>query len=328
MTPWTRHTVFALVGLCLLFAHDVHAQTIEKLLGDGQSRWVQFQIVDGRIRAQSPYFGRFRSTSRSVTGQRLAITVVGGVGVVRYDWKNDELEKVAQATETGEVRITESPKGDKGVYRSFTQPTRGRVTLEFGPEEGRTRIEADSVWHMMLEHPKESTDHMYPLLDVLRGGWRWEDRFENVKKALFRLAEAESTTDREQWKKLVDLLASDKFVERRRAERLLRGYGRAVLPYLQSLDQDKLDAEQRFRIKRIVLASYGGNDDTPGRVATWLVGDARVWAALMASENAERRRLATAQLSEVLGDKADFDPDADAATRGKQLEKLRKSLPE
>ncbi len=122
-------------------------------------------------------------------------------------------------------------------------------------------------------------------------------------------------------------MASDKFVQRQRAERLLRGYGRAVLPYLQSLDRRKLDAEQKFRIKRIVLASHGGNDDTPGRVATWLVGDAHVWLSLLASEGSERRRLAAAHLSQMLGETIAFDPDADASIRNKQIEKLRNSLP-
>ena len=326
--PSILRILFLISALCMCGQPAAQGQTIEKLLGDGQSRWVQFQIIDGRIRAESPYFGRFRSTSRSVTGQRLTITVVGGVGVVRYDWKEDKQEVVAQATETGEVRITQSPKDEKaGVYRSFTQPTRGRISLAFGPENDRTRLEADSVWHMLLEHPHESREHLYPLLDVLRGGWRWDFRFEKVKNALFRLAEAKSMPDRVEWTKLVEQLASDKFIQRQRAERLLRGYGRAVLPYLQNLDRQKLDAEQKFRIKRIVLASHGGNDDTPGRVATWLVGDARVWVSLMASEGKERRRLAAAHLSQMLDEKIAFGPDADASIRNKQLEKLRKSLP-
>jgi hypothetical protein len=254
--------------------------------------------------------------------------VVGGVGVMRYDSKDDKQEIVALATEAGELRITHSPKDEKAdVYRSFTQPPRGRVTLAFGPEDNRTRIEADSLWHLMLDHPTESKEHLDKLLNVLREDWDWKRRIGKVKNALFRLAEAKSMPDRAEWEKLVEQLASDKFIERQRAERLLRGYGRAVLPYLQSLDAKKLDAEQEFRIKRIIIASYGGNDDTPGRVATWLVGDASVWVSLLASKDAQRRRVAATHLSEILGEKIAFDTDADAATRGKQLEKLRKSLP-
>jgi hypothetical protein len=321
---------FGLLLLVTMFCAQQHAaaQTIDKLLGNGRSRWAQFQLVDGRIRTISPYFGRFRVYPPDDKKQRLSIgTNMAGVGVLRFRWSDEKLDVAAEATETGELRITHAPKGDgTSVHLTFTQPKRGPVVLTVGTGDKQQRLEAASIWHLLLEHPQTCQVHLYPLLNVLRSSWHLDQDLKNLKGELFRIAKANSSPDRAQWAALVKQLSSDKFVKRQKAERLLRGFGRAAVPYLQGLDRNKLDAEQQFRIKHIVLASYEGSNDTPGRAATWLVGDPRAWLPLLASETVELRRQAAAQLKELVGGTIAFEPDADAATRQKQIAEIRKTL--
>ena len=304
------------------------AQTIGDLLRDGQSRWVQFQVIDGRIRAQSPYFGRFRTFPTEDMRQRLTIgRNMAGVGEVRFDFTSDTHTVKAEATESGEVRITYSPQGkDQSTYRSYLQPARGAVVLTFGPPDDRKRLEAASVWHLLLEYPEPCSEHFYRLLDIMRDGWNWDQNVTKLKDELFELAKAQSASERTKWAELVEQLASDRFVERQRAERLLRGYGRAAVPYLQSLDRTKLDEEQNFRIQRIVLASYGTSGDTPGRAAARLVGDPRTWIPLLASDSVEQRRLAFAQLKDLVEDSIEFSPEAAPEIRAKQITMIRRTL--
>ncbi|MCG8586524.1 MAG: hypothetical protein MI757_17580 [Pirellulales bacterium] len=323
-----RITCLFLLAIATLAARPATGQTIGDLLGDGRARWVQFQIVDGRIRAQSPYYGRFRSYSGNDKKQRLTIGAnMSGVGVIRYSWSGEKDDVVAEATESGEIKITQAPKDDSdATYRDFLQPTRGPVVVPIGLADERQEVAAPSIWHLWLKHPEACDKHLAPLLAVLRDGWNWKPQVANLKIEMMRLAKASNLPDQARWAELVTELASSKFVERQRAERLLRGYGRAAVPYLQGLDRKKLDAEQQFRIKRIVLASYGASDDTPGRVATWLVGDVRAWVPLLASDDAGLRKLAAQQLKQLSKQPLDFDPAADADTRRKQIERIRRQL--
>ena len=73
-------------------------------------------------------------------------------------------------------------------------------------------------------------------------------------------------------------LGDDQFTKREAADRQLREAGRVIVSYFQQLDTSCLDAEQRFRIRRIINSLTAANgDDMPEQVASLLLGDDAIW---------------------------------------------------
>ncbi len=97
-----------------------------------------------------------------------------------------------------------------------------------------------------------------------------------------------------------------------------------MLSYLQQLDFSRLDAEQQFRLRRIIetLTERLGND-SPEQVATWLAGDPSVWLILLTRPDVAKRQQAAQKLSAMLGQLIAVDPQADPATQKTQIEQLR-----
>ena len=104
----------------------------------------------------------------------------------------------------------------------------------------------------------------------------------------------------------------------------MRALGPQATWYLQSVDLKRLDAEQRFRIQRILRGLTSPNrEDTADQVAQWLAGDPRAWLILLNHDEESTRRRALEQLTYLLDRSIPFDPTADAQTRKTQREQLR-----
>jgi hypothetical protein len=123
---------------------------------------------------------------------------------------------------------------------------------------------------------------------------------------------------------LVEQLADIQFGARQEADRQLREIGTGALPYLRSLDFSALDAEQQFRVRRIVATfADAAQEDVPVQVARRLLSDPQVWLSLLTRDDAQQRAAACDHLSQLLGEPIEFDPAADAAVRERQLAALR-----
>jgi len=73
-----------------------------------------------------------------------------------------------------------------------------------------------------------------------------------VERQMLELARTSRVPDRGRWEALVAKLADDSYSRREAAVRALRQQGLAVVPFLRSQDWQLLDAEQRFRLRRIL----------------------------------------------------------------------------
>ena len=147
-------------------------------------------------------------------------------------------------------------------------------------------------------------------------------------EAALREAAAEGNLpDPQRWAALVEQLGDERYSRRAAADRELRAMGRVVFTYLQGLDRDRLDAEQHYRVRRIVMSLAANmNNDLPPEIARWLAGDPVVWLALLSRDDESTRRLAAERLEALLGEPISFDPAADPATRTEQIERLRQEV--
>jgi hypothetical protein len=93
---------------------------------------------------------------------------------------------------------------------------------------------------------------------------------------------------------------------------------------LKQLNFSRLDAEQQFRIGRILESQTGQrNDDTPLEVATSLAVDPSIWLALLSRPQQTVRETAAHRLEALLGGPIPVDPTADPDSQKAQREQLR-----
>jgi hypothetical protein len=332
-------TMRAIVG-----GYLVAALTVPDALGQGAAppaieaspaiaarmHWITYHMVSGRVVASSglsvPQMHVQSPGRRTRRRETLSIEINGGLCAIEYDLSapDDEL-KISLVGDRLSIRRTRA--GDRYTLDFQQRPDRP-LSLVLEQADTKRATEADGFWQLYLAEPQLVRDHLVPLLELLHPSWQLAATGAEIENTLVhtRPARAAAEPDRKTWARLVAALASEKFSERENAERELYRAGQAVVPYLQSLDRARLDAEQGARIRSIVESLSIDYEDRPQRVAAWLAGDQRVWLALMARDDPARRRVAAERLAELLGEPVDFDPDAPADVRQARLSELRTRL--
>ncbi|GAG33622.1 unnamed protein product, partial [marine sediment metagenome] len=210
----------------------------------------------------------------------------------------------------------------------FEQHPDQPLILVLNTAEGERRWQATGFWQLHISQPEAVRNHLIPLVELLHPSWQLAATGAEIEDTLVRTqkAPARDEPDRALWSQLVAALGSAKFAERQSAQRELYESGQGVVPYLQSLDPKRLDAEQAARIRSIVESLSVNYEDRVDRVAAWLAGDERVWLALLDRDEAARRRIAAEQLGRLLGGTIDFDPDGTEEIRRQQIERLKSRL--
>jgi hypothetical protein len=292
---------------------------------------VQFAVVSGRIvvtGSRGVNFSHSGSMPRD-RGESLSVRVTGAEPLVKYEITT-ATQRFRLDTSAGNLLILRRlPEGDRStlVPAEFRQGANEPITLKVGPQ-GRERVyRAPTIWHLFLREPAVAREHLAPLLKILLRELDFADMAKEIESTLIRAAETGTPPDQRQWAVWVQQLGDPSFANREEADRRLRELGRVVVTYLRQLDQGRLDAEQKYRVRRILSAiSSTRTEESPAQVATWLSGDPAVWLALLAREEESTRRVALKRLQAILGEPLAFDPKADAATRQKQLEAIRPKL--
>ncbi len=289
---------------------------------------VQFTVTSGRIVVTGLREVNFRHSGSMAggRGESLSIRVTGAEPLVKYEITTATQRFRLDASAGNLLLLRRLPEGERStpVPAEFHQGPNEPVTLKVGPQ-GRERVyQARTIWHLFLQEPAAAREHLAPLLKILLRELDFADMAKEIESTLIRTAETGTPPDQRQWAEWVRQLGDPSFAKREEADRRLRELGRMVATYLQQFDQGRLDAEQKYRVRRILSAISGTRaEESPAQVATWLSGDPVVWLALLAREEESTRRGASMRLQAILGEPVAFDPKADAPTRQKQLEALR-----
>jgi hypothetical protein len=230
----------------------------------------------------------------------------------------------------GRIHIAQEPELSADVLPvEFTQPSYGPLSLTVGARQSQRVIHAASLWHLLIGHPEICRQHLLPLLQLIDSRWDPGKLAADLEEDLIQLAGSQDAPDRRHWDALVAQLRDERYTRREAADSQLRASGRIVIHYLRELDPTRLDAEQKFRVRRIIAAlGDGEGSDTPDRVASWLAGDPSIWLGLLSRDSESTRRLAFQQLSSLVNKPLVFDPAADEKTRQSQIGQIRGLLGE
>jgi len=315
----------AVLGLWAVPAAAQQPLEMPTLLDPARLGPVQFKIVSGRIVMTGLRYGTHstQSTGRGRT-ERLTLGVNNNEPVMSYNSKSSTEELSIEISGGSRLRIQRLPKGSSEVVPVDFQQAGGPITLTVGPKDKQRVYRAASLWHLLIAERDDCRQHLVPLVKILHRDWDLMKTVDQVEAVLLGPATARDLPDRRRWATLVEQLGDSRFAQREAADRQLREAGRAVLPYLRQLDASRLDAEQRYRIRRIMQAFSGSEDvQSPDQVAAWLSGDPAIWLIYLARNDESTRRLAAGRLEILLGQPIPFNPAADAPTRARQLARLR-----
>jgi hypothetical protein len=300
-----------------------------KLAEACRAGWLTFSVVSGRIILEGTRFGAINSTS-SGNGrtERLNIQTKGSGPAVSYEMSDSSQRLLVDLSNTSQAVIQWLPQGNSSLVPVEYRQTEGKpVSLKIGGEKEQKTLEAASLWHLMIAYPEAGRDYLAPLVRVFQTDIDPAAFTKELETELTRPDSPFKPPSRQRWAELVQQLGSEQFAQREAADQELRKAGRLVVTYLDQLDSSSLDAEQQYRIRRIIRTlSRPAGIDTPGSTVAWLSGDPSVWLAMLGRDDEAVRRLALERLEGLLGETVAFDPKAERETRQQQLDQLRTKL--
>jgi len=288
---------------------------------------LRFEVVLGRIISGTGTPSAVPRPARNATAvkERLGRVVVQGKPVVSYELLGPDEQFSLKIVGRDQISIRRLPQGDsKTTAVRFTQEPHRPLSLSVGVKPRQEVYQAASLWHLLIGQREVCRQHLVPLLQPLRTDWNLLATADRIEEELLQRTAAGQLAEQHRWRELVGQLASDRFSRREAADRQLRLAGRAAVGYLEQLDLGKLDAEQQYRIHRIIrtLPAATG-DDTPGQVVPWLAPDPNIWLSLLVRDKQSTSRLAARELESLLGGPIRFDPAADPALRREQIDEIR-----
>ncbi len=294
--------------------------------------WIQINLRAGRI-----VVAGLRGVNFSHSGQltaerreRLTVRVSANEPILAYELTTPAFRFQLDVAAGNRVQIRQSPgENQSRPAVEFHQSPGEPLLLKVSGQDGERVHRAASIWHLFLAEPAAGREYLTPLLKILLRDWDFPKTAEEIEAALVRMAQSGVPPNQKQWAQWVQELGDASFARREAADRNLRESGWVVASYLQRLDPALLDAEQRFRVRRILRAlAELGNEESPPELAMWLSGDASVWLALLTRDEEPTRRAALQRLEALVGHPLAFDPAASPPERGRQLEALRVALGE
>ena len=279
MGMWRSATLIFAVGLASLWPAAAKAEQrivgprpmlLSNQLFGGQ---IPMTISWGRIVKSRPWwFGTwshamsFGDVKEQVSFQQGRMRGNGVSGTMRYERTSPQDRLVLEISSEGQLILRHNDLGKSPQPPvEFAQLPEEPLSLTVGTTGKQTVYHAATLWHLLIEEPAVSRRQLLPLLrDVLPCCGQAAQTADAVEGELLKLARMGKLPERGRWSKLVAQLGDDQFARREAADRLLRDEGLAVVGSLEQLDDAQLDAEQQFRVRRIIAAFRASRRRCPG----------------------------------------------------------------
>jgi len=308
------------------FKHQMHPSVSQQI------RFLDVRVVMGQISVSTddPTRNFDMQGRQGDVHERLAIEFAEATLSLDYSLSTPACNYAIRVVDSREVIVRVDPSA--GAEQSailLVQGKSGAVELKIGSGESSRHIKSNSLWHVILAEPEIARQNLIPLLELLRPGWQLLKTAQDIEGRLASWSAPVSAIDAKAIGDLVDLLGNDSFSVREETQRRLVAMGPPVAPWLRSYGVERLDAEQRTRL-RLILDTLGGveEEDTPRGAAGWMASDPITWQLFLRRDDIKQRKLAHERLEKLLGREIPFDPAADESERAKQLLIVEKLLSE
>lgn len=283
-------------------------------------KWMQFFVVNGHL---EPRYIR-RSQNRSVTinhhesdsQEHAAIRMSGANLRITYQLSTPNYGTNVEYVHPNHVTIIHTQHSDDEVVTVLSQSSDNSLVVKQGDESW----ESDHLWLLLLSVPRDVRNTVVDLVTFLTPNSQVQRKSEQIEAELVRVA----TSDNERIdiaviNQLVEQLRSKSFVERQLADAELRKMGNQISGYLAELDQQRLSAEQRLRIRRICQTSTPRIMDSSRLVISWLKNAPSTWFALSQHPDRDVRVAASTRLNLMFNLDIKINPDASPSNRKVQI---------
>ncbi len=320
-----------LLGALISVADVTHAQGpgVQPIFR-AQMALANAEIYHGRIVCQLNRLTRWGdSTSRSRgTNESLRFEPSDRGTSMHYKLTSPERRVTIDAWQH-ELTITREQldAGTVVVSARFEQRPAESLSLEVQQGDVTKRLTGDTVWQLWLADTPLCREHLAPSCKLLGIETPWTQFTQALEARLFHLADAGQAHDQTVWRLWLAELNDDRYAVREAADRQLRASGAALMPFLRRVDFSQLDAEQRYRLRRIMAGlQVEVTVDTVESTAEWLADDPRVWVELLNRDDLPRRETAARQVARLLESPIEFDAAANADVRHEQFVMLRERV--
>ncbi len=257
---------------------------------------VRFQFIQGRLCLNCPQH-RKGTQSRDEPGlhESIAVTSEQGIPSLHYVFQTAEQHLTLNVQHAGKVRL-ESQCLQTGERVILEQPAIGMVRCFRTGSRWSDQFEGSTLLHVRQQDPDGFDQHFGPLISCLLRGRSLSAITRETSLAMLAQARRGGTPTCVQIESMIDLLSAPTVAQRSHAHRQLLKWGTPVIPVLQALTSDELDAEQRARLGDIRFRLWSCLDDTPASLAKLLVNDKSYWEVIVHQLNEEQVRLADRHL--------------------------------
>ncbi len=241
---------------------------------------VTFEIVLGRLQLSQESFRIGAAHERLVLvagGERvrsISVSLLRGRPTLQYqDMGGDEDWKIQfKAEQRVELQFA-SRASSTFKTLNYHQPSEGPIAIEvtFGNGLPSQRVEANSLWHLLLNEPEFFYKYVEPVLLRMEPTWEFRHTREKVQQLLRE--QSSSPANSRDIQKVLAKLDSQSAAERSASCRELERLGLSVKIELQTALTQTITCQRRSAIDQLLRGLQPSGNDTAMRIAVWLGGD-------------------------------------------------------
>lgn len=262
---------------------------------------VRFQMVQGRLCLDPPRH-RKGSQSRDQSGIYESITVTADRGIpsLHYVCQSSAHHLTLSVEQATHVRV-ESFCPDSGQRSILQQPQQGPIrwtikAVASADDQTPTVHQGATLLHLRQCDPEQFDFHHGRLIERLLRGQSIAEISAATAAAMIRHAEHGLGPDASQVRAAIEELRAPRRAQRLAAQQQLLRWGTPIIPVVESIDANTLDAEQRDRLRSVHQRLRKQIDDTPASLAMRLIIDQHYWSLLATRLSASQVIIANAHL--------------------------------
>ena len=260
---------------------------------------VRFQLIQGRLQLDAP---RHRKGSQNREAgdvyESITVTAARGIPSLHYVFQSPHHQLTLSVQHATHVRI-ESILPKTGERAVLDQPRNGPITFQIHQGDLNRSCSGTTLLHVRLDDPASFDLHCGRLIQQLLRGRSLKQLNDEISVAVLKQISKHEPTVVEEVRECVQKLRSPKLATRRKAEKQLLSWGVTILPIIDAINPDDLDAEQVDRLRHIRTKFRSREDDTARSLAMLLINDRDHWSRLAPRLNTDQLQLANHHLDRV-----------------------------
>ncbi len=263
---------------------------------------VRFQLIQGRLALDAP---RHRKGSQNrdehEVYESITVTAKRGIPSMHYVCQTPEHHLTLSVQKAESLRIESwFPKSSERSV--LDQPASGMIKWTHSRGDLEDQYTGATLLHVRHSEPENFDLHFGFLIERLLRGQSLKSLSDSAEGIMIEELVGANSPGRDSILACVDQLRSKRRSARIAAERQLLVWGTPIVPTIQRIPPDDLDAEQQDRLRRILRRLRPGVDDTPATLAKLLVNDHSYWTQIANRLSGEQLRLANDHLEQFGAD--------------------------